>query len=66
MFPNLRAELARRNLTYQDLANLTSIPVSTLSRKMQNGEFTIPECRQICKAFLPDQFTLDYLFEVEG
>lgn len=67
MFPNLRAEIARRNLTYKDVSDLTGIPLSTISRKMVgNAEFTIGECKKICHIFLPEQFSVDYLFKAEG
>ena len=36
MFPNLRAEMARRGLTVEDLAGLSGIKYSTLSQKL-NG-----------------------------
>lgn len=67
MYPNLRAELKRRGITLEKLAQLLNITVSTLSLKM-NGRyaFTFNEAKQI-KSILneisPLDMSLDVLFE---
>lgn len=65
MYPNLRAELARKNMTYQELAKILGIAESTMSLKV-NGkyDFTLDECQTIKKAINVD-VPLEELFEKE-
>lgn len=59
---NLRAEMARRELTAEKLANMINMPVSTLYKKLQGHfDFTIPEAFAISKAL--DGLQVEYLFE---
>lgn len=58
---NLKAEMARRELTAQDLANLIKMSPSTFYRKFQGyTEFTISEAFAISNV-LGEK--IDYLFE---
>lgn len=72
MYPNLRAEIARRNLTMAEVVegilkeSGVQISVTHFSLKM-NGKypFTLDEAFAIQK-FLKTKLTLDILFAVEG
>lgn len=71
MFPNLRAEMARRRITMRELCKELNergikIALSTLSQKI-NGkyEFTLEEADAI-QAVLQTDIPLDILFEREG
>lgn len=66
MYPNLRAEMARRNLTLEPLANELDITVPTLSQKL-NGKYpiTLNEAKKI-KVFLNTEIPLEVLFETEA
>lgn len=63
MYPNLNAEMSRRNITRGMLAKELGVTLSTLCLKL-NGKYklTLPECKQI-KAFLNVNISLDELFE---
>ena len=65
MFPNLRAEMARRKITVAMLAKFLGKRVSTISAKMNGkSQFTLEECKAI-KAFLKTELTLEELFRKE-
>lgn len=60
---NLKAEMARRNLTAEKLAILIDMPVSTFYRKFQgHTEFTISEAFAISNVL---KNKIDYLFAKE-
>lgn len=63
MFPNLRAEIARKNLTLAPIAEALGITVSTLSQKF-NGKYpiTLSEAK-IIKQTVGTELTLEQLFE---
>ena len=63
MFPNLRAEIARHNLTMAEVANAIGVSVTHFSLKM-NGkyEFTLREAFAI-KKFIKTKLTIDVLFQ---
>lgn len=63
MYPNLRAEMARKRVTGNDLAEVLNIRPATFSEKM-NGKsgFTFAEA-QIIKAYLGTSLSLEELFE---
>lgn len=66
MYPNLRAEMARRRVTGNDLANVLNIRPATFSEKMNGkSEFTFAEA-QIIKAYLDTALPLEVLFEKEN
>lgn len=63
MYPNLRAEMVRKNITVEQLAEFLGIDISTLSRKL-NGKsgFTFRETLMI-KDFLQTEMPVEVLFE---
>lgn len=67
MYPNLRAEIARKGVTATAIADALGITKGTLSLKMQGkSAFTVPEAKAI-KKLLDADVTIDELFDtVEG
>ena len=63
MYKNVKAELARRGLSLNDLSTMTGISYSTLHNKM-NGktQLTLDEAKKI-KAALEVELPIDELFE---
>ena len=63
MFPNLKAELTRKNIKYNTLAEILGISYDSVVNKM-NGktDFTRTEIFQIRNILFPD-LSLNYLFE---
>ena len=63
MYPNLRAEMARKKITGQELAKKIGVTNGTFSQKF-NGkfDFTLEEAQSIKKALGTDM-TIEYLFE---
>jgi lambda repressor-like predicted transcriptional regulator len=63
MYSNVKAELARRNLTLVDLSNRTGIRYQTLVDKI-NGKYplTLDEAKRI-KDALGVEISIDELFE---
>ena len=59
MYPNLRAEQARKNLTNQQMAELLGFTRNTYESKKKTGKFTADECKKLCDLFSCD---FDYLF----
>lgn len=65
MFPNLRAEMARKNFTAQILSEKTLIPYSTLTPKLRGEKpITLGEAKKIKKA-LETEISIDELFDTE-
>lgn len=66
MFPNVRAEMARQNMTLKMLAENLEITLSTLSGKL-SGKYpvTLNEAKTIKKVLNVD-LPLEVLFETEG
>ena len=65
MFPNLRAEMARKNIKPTDISSALNITYdSTLNKLNGKTDFTRTEIFKIRDAFFPD-LTLDYLFKTE-
>ena len=63
MYPNLRAEMARHNVTMSQVAAALHVQLATLSRKMSGtNDFTLGEARAI-KKFLRVDMTIDELFK---
>lgn len=63
MYPNLQAEMARRNIDRKDIADLLNVTLITLNRKMSGEyQFTVDQAKKI-KAFLGVVMSLDELFE---
>jgi transcriptional regulator with XRE-family HTH domain len=67
MYPNLRAEIARKGVTATAIADALVITKGTLSLKMQGkSAFTVPEAKAI-KKLLDADVTIDELFDtMEG
>lgn len=66
MFPNLRAEMARRNITTLGLSNECGIPNTTLSDKIKGKtKISLDEAIAIKKA-LGVEMSLEELFEKEA
>lgn len=65
MYPNLRAEMARKKITSTELANKLNISTSTMSTKM-NGkyDFTLEEAKEI-QHILNTDIPIDVLFKKE-
>lgn len=62
MYPNLEAELARKNVRRVDLAELLGCSISTIVAKLRNdSEFSFGEVIKI-KEFLGVQMPLEVLF----
>lgn len=65
MYPNLRAEMARKNIKVMVIAQALSISYDTMSNKINGkSDFTRAEIFKIRDEFFPD-LTLEYLFETE-
>lgn len=63
MYPNLRAEQARRGMTNQMVADALAISRVTYEAKKKSGRFNVNESRSLCELFKCD---FDYLFANEG
>ena len=65
IFKNLKAEMARNNVTNEMLANALGINISTVSVKLNNiSRLKFIEAKKIREDFFPDLAT-DYLFYTE-
>lgn len=65
MYGNLKAEMARKNVTALTLSEKTGIRYQTLTAKIAgSSQFTIKEARAIRDALNPD-LTIDELFDDE-
>ena len=63
MYPTIKAEMARKNMTITELANVTGIRYQTLSEKLRgNYGFTVAEAKKIKEALGVD-ISLEDLFE---
>jgi transcriptional regulator with XRE-family HTH domain len=66
MFKNLRAEMARRDLSGKKVAEVIGIAQKTFSNKMiGKSEFTRSEMIKMQSVFF-EGLSLDYLFEMDG
>lgn len=65
MYPNLLAELARRKMTYKEMATKLGMTTSSFSQKV-NGKsgFSLKDAKRI-KAILATDESLEYLFTEE-
>lgn len=65
MFPNLRAEMARRKISAKQLSEKLGITSKTFENKMNGStDFKYGEMRAI--RFLFPDCSYEYLFELEG
>lgn len=62
MYPNLNAELTRKNKNQTDISEILNLNSSTVSDKM-NGkrDFKLKECKKIADTLFQG-LTIDYLF----
>ena len=66
MYPNIKAEMARKDMTVIDLSNATKIPLSTLYGKLKgNYQVTVTEAVSI-KTALGVDVPIEVLFEKKG
>lgn len=66
MYPNVRAEMARKNLTILALSEKTGIRYQTLTAKLKgDSELTLSDCRKI-KSALETELPLEMLFDEEA
>lgn len=64
-YSNLKAEMGRRDITIETIANLLNIHRNSVAYKLnKNGSFTIEEATIIQKTFFPN-VKLTKLFEKE-
>lgn len=64
MYPNLRAEITRRNLTMAEVADAIGLSVTHFSLKMTGRYgFTLAEAFAI-KKFLKTKLSIDVLFQL--
>lgn len=63
MYPNLKAEQARRNMTNQQVADYLGICRKTYENKMKSGKFFVEEIRRLCNFFNCDYY---YLFATDS
>ena len=65
MFPNLRAEMARKNIKPINISSALNITYDSAINKLNlKSDFTRAEIFKIRDTFFPN-LTLDYLFEIE-
>lgn len=63
MFPNLKAEIARKGYKEKDMAKKIGVSPRTLSNKITGrSDFTLSEMLAIKQNFFPD-LSLEYLFQ---
>ena len=65
MYPNLKAEMGRRNLSMQDLSTLTGIPYSTLAPKLRGERPLSLKDARIIKEVIGTSLPLEVLFSFE-
>lgn len=64
MYGNLKAEMARRDVTITELAKVLRVRIGTVSVKIRKGKFTLAEAVKI-KKHLGVDMPLEELFEVK-
>lgn len=60
LFPNLRAEQARRGLTNEEVGKRLGISRVSYEAKMKTGKFKVSEAKTLCELYKRD---FNYLFE---
>lgn len=62
MFPNLKAEMARKGVTQEDVAKVVGTSVSSVNRWLTgNGGLSLANAWEIRNKMFPEH-TIDYLF----
>lgn len=65
LFPNLKAEIARKAIKEKDIAKKIGLSAKTFSSRMTGrSDFTLREMMAIKKHFFPD-LSLEYLFATD-
>ena len=62
MFPNLKAEQARKGMTNQQVADHLGICRNSYENKLRGGKFFVEEARRLCRLFDCDFY---YLFATD-
>lgn len=62
MYPNLKAEIARKMWSATVICEKLNMATSTFSTKMKNGTFTLREAKEI-KKILETEMSIEELFE---
>jgi hypothetical protein len=65
MYPNVRAEMGRKNVNITALAKFLDLRIATVSNKLRKGKFTFSEAVKI-KEFLETELSLEELFREES
>lgn len=66
MYPNLEAEIARKDITKTEIADGINMPRSTFTQKIGGKfEFTVGEAKRIQKKYFPE-YSIEYLFKKRG
>lgn len=67
VYPNLEAELKRKDISRQEVADVIDTTITTASLKLI-GKYPIKleEAFKINNVFFDGAFTIEYLFEKEG
>lgn len=63
-YKNLKAEMARANITNEEVSALLGIHRNSLYKKLNGGKFYTDEAVKIWKKYFP-KLSLDYLFKRE-
>ena len=64
-YPNLRAEMARADISIQDIANVIGTARDTVGAKLsRKRSLTLDEAFEIANMFFPDK-DVQYLFETK-
>lgn len=65
-YPNLRAEMARQDVSAAGLAMYTGLSTASVYRRLRDGGFSIEEAQRIQERLFPAH-SIDYLFgEIGG
>lgn len=64
-YPNLRAELAKKDITFEEIADLLEIHRNSVANKIKGpSRFSIEEASKIYKKYFKDSpISMDELFE---
>lgn len=67
MYPNLEAELKRKGITRQEVADCLNTTLSTASLKLiGKAPIKLSEAIKLNKELFNGEFTIEYLFETKG
>ena len=66
MYPNLEAEISRRNYSKFEFSKSIGIPYSTLIAQLSSGRFTTDEAFKIMDVLKIDTSKIRYLFATDA